>query len=364
MPNFRRWLAVGPALLVILAACATPPVGSTSRPSTTASASVAASPGPSASEAARPTTLPGCASLEAPADEGRAHLRDGVTHEYGSYPPTSGPHAVTPADPGWYEVMPPVEQLVHSLEHGFVVVYRSGLDAADEAPLKTRFDDLVAEGFGGLISVPDASIKDPMTLTAWDRLQRCVRAEPDAFEGFVRAHYAQAPEASVACALPGAATLPACEAIASSSPVPTRAPTAADTALLARIPEGLRAACRPTTAFAEGADAGWDCIAPSAGFAYGYSGFPTAAARDAFFESIASALDARDGGDCAAGDAVVERFSRRDGTTGRLVCSTTGTTRSFYWAVDGGSDLGIAVALDDTDLRAFFETAGPKPSTP
>ncbi len=128
--------------------------------------------------------------------------------------------------------------------------------------------------------------------------------------------------------------------------MPTRAPTAADTALLARIPEDLRAACRPTTAFAEGADAGWDCFAPSGGFAYGYSGFPTTAARDAFFDGIVSALDARKAGDCAAGDAVVEAFSRSDGTTGQLVCSTTGTTRAFYWAVDGGSDLGIAIAQD------------------
>ena len=83
---------------------------------------------------------------------------------------------------------------------------------ADEAALKARFDDLVAEGYGGLISVPDESIKDPMTLTAWNRLQRCVRAEPDAFEGFVREHYAQAPEAAAACGFPGSATLAACQA--------------------------------------------------------------------------------------------------------------------------------------------------------
>jgi len=47
---------------------------------------------------------------------------------------------------------------------------------AEAVALKARYDALVADGFGALISVPDESIKDPMTLTAWDRLQRCVTA--------------------------------------------------------------------------------------------------------------------------------------------------------------------------------------------
>jgi len=369
MPNLCRTLLAVTVVLAVGGACTSPPVGPSAAPRASSSADVGAPSGGSASAdasaAIRPTPLPGCASLEAPPNEGRTHLPDGKTTTYGTYPPTSGPHSITPAAPGWYEEMPPVEQLVHSLEHGFVVVYRAGLDAADETALRARFDGLVAEGFGGLISVPDESIRDPMTLTAWDRLQRCVRADPDAFEGFVREHYAQAPEATVACGFEGAAELPVCESVlAGPSAGPTRPPTAADDALLANIPEDLRAACHPATAFAAGADAGWDCFGKDGGIAFGYSGFPTQAARDTFFEGIVTALQAGTTGDCAAGDAVVRDFSRKDGTTGRLACSTSGSTRALYWSVDGTTDLGIALALDEGVLQAFFETAGPHPSSP
>ena len=356
MPTPHRTLVLVLACLLTLGACASSPAAPSDSASTV--------PGPSASvgasAAAAPTTLPGCASLEAPADEGRTHIPDGATATYGSYPPTSGPHAITPANPGWYQTMPPIEQLVHSLEHGFIVVYRSGLDAAGEAALKARFDALVTQGYRGLISVPDPSLKDPMTLTAWDRLQRCVRAEPDALEGFVQAHYAQSPEAYVACALPGAASLPVCqEVLANASPAPSRAPTAADQALLARVPESLRADCRPTMTLAQGADAGWDCFPAPGDFVYGYASFPTPAARDAYFEGIVAALGTLPAADCSAASTGLGTFKRADGSTGRLACSVSNGAKAYYWTVDGSGDLGAALTLGDSDLHAFFEAAGP-----
>jgi Protein of unknown function (DUF3105) len=356
MPILRR--APGFALAAMLAAgaCAPTPAAPSPSPAT----SPATSPGPGASEAAGPTTLPGCASLEAPTDEGRAHIANGETASYESYPPTSGPHTVTPAAPGWYDEAPPVEQLVHSLEHGFIVVYRSDLRAADEADLRARFDVLVTEGFGGLISVPDPSIKDPMTLTAWNRLQRCVRADPDAFEGFVRAHYAQAPEARAACGFAGAPDLPACQALlASGSPGPSRSPTAADEALLARVPPALRGDCRPTAVLAEGADAGWDCFPAAGDLVYGYASFPRPADRDAYFDGIVRALGPTPEGDCATGSTGLGPFRRADGSSGRLACAETGGTRAYYWTIDGTSDLGAVLGLGDADLRTFWESAGP-----
>jgi uncharacterized protein DUF3105 len=358
MPNPDARLVLGLAAMLVIAACnATPAIPSTSP---------TASPEPSASVAAGPTTLPGCASLEAPADEGRTHVADGEAVSYGSYPPTSGPHAVTPAAPGWYEEMPPVEQLVHSLEHGFVILYRSGLEAPEEAALKARFERLVAEGYGGLISVPEPSIKDPMTLTAWDRLQRCVRAEPAAFEGFVHEHYAQAPEASAACGFPGSAALAACEAaLASPSPSATRLATAADNALLGRVPEPLRAACTTTTTLPEGADASWSCFTVDRRLAYVYVSFTTADRRNAYFDRIVAAMGEVPKADCATGPPTgVGPFTRSDGTTGRLACSDVQGTRAFYWTVDGGSDLGAVLAIRSADLYAFFETAGPVPEQP
>jgi hypothetical protein len=338
--------------LLIVGACTASPAAP--------SPSQAVSPAPSASEAAGPTPLPGCASLEAPADEGRAHLAEGETASYGSYPPTSGPHDPIPAETGWYDEMQPVEALVHSLEHGYIVLYRSGLGPADEAALRARFDELVAEGFGGLISVPDESIKDPMTLTAWNRLQRCVRAEPDALEGFVREHYAQAPEATAACALEGAAALAVCEAVlASPSPSATRAPTAADAALLARVPEPLQAACSPTTSLPDGGEAGWSCFSADGNLAYVYMAFATDTSRDAYFDQIVAALGNVPEGDCATDGNGIGPYTRGDGTTGRLACSDADGTKALYWTTDGSADLGAVLAIEEADLRAFFETAGP-----
>ena len=360
MPITRHVLALLLGAVLIASACAPAPAStSPGPPGGTASGG---SPTPSG-EAAGTSKPPSCASLEAPPDEGRAHLPDGETAEYDSYPPTSGPHAIKPAKPGWYDVSPPIEQLVHSLEHGFIVVYRSGLDATTEAALRTRFDALVADGFGGLISVPDEAIKDPMTLTAWDRLQRCVTADPDAFEGFVRDHYAQAPEASVACSFQGAAALPACQALlANGSPAPSRSPTSADTALLARIPEALRAMCRPTSTLADGADAGWDCFPAGGDLLYGYASFPSSAARDGYFEGIVATLGQTPTSDCSAGATGLGPFKRADGSSGQLACAEANGTRAYYWTIDGSNDLGAALARGETDLRAFWESAGPLPA--
>ncbi len=361
MPNTRHVPALLLGAVLIASACA-PAAPAATSPDQTSNAAPSGSPAPSGSDAAAASRPPSCASLEAPPDEGRAHLADGKTWSYDSYPPTSGPHAITPAKPGWYDVSPPIEQLVHSLEHGFIVVYRSGLDATDESALKARYDALVADGFGALISVPDESIKDPMTLTAWDRLQRCVTADPDAFEAFVRDHYAQAPEASVACSFQGAADLPACQALlANGSPAPSRSPTSSDDALLTRIPEALRAACRPTSTLADGADAGWDCFPVGGDLVYGYASFPTTAARDGYFDGIVSTLGQPPAGDCSAGTTGLGPFTRADGSSGQLACAESNGTRAYYWTIDGSNDLGAALARGETDLKAFWESAGPLP---
>ncbi|HEY8199226.1 MAG TPA: DUF3105 domain-containing protein [Candidatus Limnocylindrales bacterium] len=361
MPNARHVLALLLGAALIASACA--PAPATTSPGESSGAAPSGSPAPSGSDAAAASRSPSCASLEAPPDEGRAHLADGETWSYDSYPPTSGPHAITPAKPGWYDASPPIEQLVHSLEHGFIVVYRSGLKGTDETALKTRFDALVADGFDALISVPDESIKDPMTLTAWDRLQRCVSADPDAFEGFVRDHYAQAPEASVACSFQGAPDLEVCKALlANGSPAPSRSPTSADDALLTRIPQALRAACRPTSTLADGADAGWDCFPVGGDLVYGYASFPSGTARDGYFDGIVSTLGQTPTSDCAAGTTGLGPFTRADGSSGQLACAEANGTRAYYWTIDGSNDLGAALGRGETDLRAFWESAGPLPT--
>ena len=57
----------------------------------------------------------------------RAHVADGTTEKYKTVPPSYGPHWAQPAIPSlsFYTVgsKPPMEQLVHNLEHGYTVLW-------------------------------------------------------------------------------------------------------------------------------------------------------------------------------------------------------------------------------------------------
>ncbi len=53
----------------------------------------------------------------------RTHIQVDDPHEpYNSDPPTSGPRAA-PVEAGFYDEAPPDEQLVHNLEHGYVIIW-------------------------------------------------------------------------------------------------------------------------------------------------------------------------------------------------------------------------------------------------
>ena len=202
-----------------------------------------------------------------------------------------------------------------------------------------------------------------MTLTAWDRLQRCVSADPDAFEAFVRDHYAQAPEASVACSFQGAADLPACQALlANSSPAPSRSPTSADDALLTRIPEPLRAAMPTDVDPCRWRRWRLGLLPGRRRPRLRLRVVPHDAARDGYFDGLVSTLGQTPTGDCATGTTGLGPFKRADGTSGRLACAEANGTRAYYWTIDGSNDLGAALARGETDLRAFWESAGPLPA--
>src|SRR5262245_59267371 len=52
------------------------------------------------------------------------HVQPGESHTpYNSDPPTSGEHYPVPAQAGFYTEALPDEQLVHNLEHGYVIIW-------------------------------------------------------------------------------------------------------------------------------------------------------------------------------------------------------------------------------------------------
>lgn len=124
----------------------------------------------------RPTPQPG---VDVPV-LARNHIAEGVPHDpYNSEPPSSGPHYATPAQAGFYDQAPADEYLVHSLEHGYVILWyncdKFTTGTCDQ--LKSQVKDVMGSagvsaitGTIKLIGVPRPSQKEVIALSAWGRI--------------------------------------------------------------------------------------------------------------------------------------------------------------------------------------------------
>ncbi len=95
---------------------------------------------------------------------GREHIEGPV--DYGTEFPTSGPHDPSPIRPGFYNDPLPSERLVHSLEHGNIVIYYDKpSDAAMD--LIRSWTDKYPGALDGVIAVPHENLGERIVLTAW-----------------------------------------------------------------------------------------------------------------------------------------------------------------------------------------------------
>jgi hypothetical protein len=140
-----------------------------------------------------------------------AHIDNGQSHEpYNSDPPTSGPHYVEPAKGGFYEEAPQDEQLVHNLEHGYVIIWYNcqrspsgdgALTAGQCDQLKQQLRDTMARGGNStrtgtpkLIAVPRPTLDTQLALTTWGRLDKFEAFDQNRILNFIRAFRDHAPE--------------------------------------------------------------------------------------------------------------------------------------------------------------------------
>lgn len=123
----------------------------------------------------RAATKAGCNLRLDLRDEGSAHLQPGApTPHYGTNPPTSGDHSETPQADGAYSDMPPVVNVLHSLEHSRVEIqYAPSLSNSDQLALKGVFD----EDPSGVLLFPNAKMPYEVAATAWTNLLGCKRYE-------------------------------------------------------------------------------------------------------------------------------------------------------------------------------------------
>jgi Protein of unknown function (DUF3105) len=115
------------------------------------------------------------ASAEAAGCELRSKRASGVADhtttldekvDYEQNPPTNGRHYAEPAADGLYHEAPQDEQLVHTLEHGRVIVWaKPSLPVEARETIRALFD----EDDYQMVVVPRSNMKPAVAATAWNR---------------------------------------------------------------------------------------------------------------------------------------------------------------------------------------------------
>lgn len=121
---------------------------------------------------------------------GRSHLAAGQAFDaYTSNPPTSGPHAPSPAAWGISENPIAKETLVHNMEHGGVLVLYNCPDGCDD--VTSQLEDYVSERLGRgdfLVMAPFPGMDSRIALVSWTRLDTFDELDIDRVDRFADAH--------------------------------------------------------------------------------------------------------------------------------------------------------------------------------
>jgi hypothetical protein len=131
-------------------------------------------------------------------DAGREHIAVGAKVSYKEPIPTSGTHSVQPASWGISETELPDESIVHSMEHGGVVVsYKSGIDPATKNQLTALFEQPYSnKDFRPTkaIVMPRDSQSAPIVLSSWKRLQELKSYDENAVIEYYTRNIGNSPE--------------------------------------------------------------------------------------------------------------------------------------------------------------------------
>ncbi len=173
--------AVSVSALALLAACQRPPV-------------LAVDAAPVVVEGGQCTT-----TIQQHTDEGATHISCMAMTDYQTDPPSSGNHFICWAAYQTYAAPIPWGNLVHSLEHGAIVIVYNCPDgcAADVANIQSLIDGLPPDtdcaptlGKNRVILMPDPMLQGArFAASAWTWTLRADCFDPVAFQQFFTDHY-------------------------------------------------------------------------------------------------------------------------------------------------------------------------------
>jgi hypothetical protein len=128
------------------------------------------------------------------------HVTAGTEVDYEYMPPSGGPHYDNWVNGGFYEESPPIGELVHSLEHGAVVVWYDPDEVTPQvAESLTAFGRTHQGDFGSFIAVP-TPVEDPeapFVVTAWERRMTMEEYDAETVRQFAAEYLGRGPERQI-----------------------------------------------------------------------------------------------------------------------------------------------------------------------
>jgi hypothetical protein len=129
--------------------------------------------------------------------QGTDHVPRETDLDYDRVPPLSGPHYAGTVDAGFYEETQPLGDVVHTLEHGAVVVYYDPGALTPAAERSLREWAVAHDGHWSSVVVvpnPDADPESAYVLTAWRTELRLDSYDPDVVRAFLAEYLGRGPE--------------------------------------------------------------------------------------------------------------------------------------------------------------------------
>jgi hypothetical protein len=126
---------------------------------------------------------------------GREHHQDLSDSHYNSNPPTSGDHLGSPSGPGFYETQVSDGSLIHSLEHGYIVInYDCSKIEGDCTELKDGIRSIFNNNPWKVIGNPRPENDHLISVTAWETVMHLDSFDHDKILTFLKKYRNKGPE--------------------------------------------------------------------------------------------------------------------------------------------------------------------------